>query len=205
MRKTRLSVSKTSLSHSDSDRRIVSTSCAECRLIRSIPFPFLIRRPSSSWAASKEKLSMPRELVQVVQRVCVTRDRALGEQGHSPLGTGARLAILTGQVFVINRDMSRTCTISSWIVKPSRNREFVVAWRAYAKWLVSRPGLTSPPRLFRDSVDPAHYVGVDCWQDKDAFTEIQSGVDYGRQSYKLQQLTIHFSSWTLSDETEEES
>jgi heme-degrading monooxygenase HmoA len=101
--------------------------------------------------------------------------------------------------------MSKTCTISSWIVKPSRNGEFVAAWQAYAKWLVSRPGLTSPSQLFRDSVDPAHYMGIDYWQDKDAFTAIQTGVDYGRQLYKLQQLAIHFSSWTLNDETDDQS
>ena len=134
------------------------------------------------------------------------------ERGHNSLGPAlvsfqcmvrplmARRKAQHGLDPNASRELS-TCIISSWVVKRGRDLEFVAAWQAYAKWLISKHGSKGSPQLFRDNLDPAHYVSIDYWDDNEALTAIRNSVYFCRESYRLQQLTMHFSSWTLTPET----
>jgi len=93
-------------------------------------------------------------------------------------------------------------TISNWTVKRGHDKEFVTAWKSFANWIVLQKG-TGPTSLFKDELDPAHYVSIESWEDQSIRAAIQKGVPFGRQSYKLQQLTIDFSSRSFKKEGEE--
>ena len=93
-------------------------------------------------------------------------------------------------------------TISNWTVKRGRDKEFVEAWKVFANWIVLQKG-TGPTRLLRDDLDPAHYISIESWEDENTRAAIQRGVPFGRQSYKLQQLAIDFSSRPFKEEREE--
>jgi antibiotic biosynthesis monooxygenase len=92
-------------------------------------------------------------------------------------------------------------TISNWTVKRGRDTEFVTAWKVFADWMVLQRG-TGPASLFKDDLDPAHYISIESWEDESTRAAIQKGVPFGRQSYKLQQLTIDFSSRSFKKEGE---
>ena len=98
--------------------------------------------------------------------------------------------------------MPSVYVVRSWIVKRGRDLDFLTAWQAFAKWMVRQEGSTGSTRLFRDTLDPAHYMSVDSWEEEKAPTTFR-GLEFGRQSYKLEQLAVNFSSWTLNLEAEE--
>jgi len=93
-------------------------------------------------------------------------------------------------------------TISNWTVKRGHDKEFVAAWKGFANWIVLQKG-AGPARLFKDDLDPAHYISIESWEDESSRAAIQNGVPFGRQSYKLQQLTIDFFSRSFKKEGEE--
>ncbi len=101
--------------------------------------------------------------------------------------------------------MPKVYIVNSWIVKRGRDKDFVVAWKAFARWIVSQNGATGTTRLFKDDLDPAHYLSVHSWEDETARATVQRGVQFGKESFKLQQLAVDFSSWSLRLEAEEKS
>jgi len=94
--------------------------------------------------------------------------------------------------------------VYSWVVKRGRGEEFVAAWQNFAKWIVKQEGSTGSTRLFRNTLDLAHYMSVDVWKEGKASETIRTGVEFGRQYYKLQQLTDNFSSWSFKLEAEQQ-
>ncbi len=99
--------------------------------------------------------------------------------------------------------MPRVYVVRSWVVKRGRDEDFLTAWKGFARWMVRQDGSTGSTRLFRDTLDPAHYMSVDSWEEEKASATTR-GLEFGRQSYKLEQLTVNFSSWTLKLEAEEQ-
>ena|SRR5215510_1829763 len=95
-----------------------------------------------------------------------------------------------------------TYTIRNWTVKRGRDQDFVAAWRVFARWMVSQKGMIGPARLFKDNLDPAHYVSIDSWEDEATRDSIQVGVQFGKQAYKLEQLSMDSSSRSFSLEAE---
>ena len=93
-------------------------------------------------------------------------------------------------------------TISNWTVKRGREKEFVAAWKNFANWIVRQKG-TGPASLFKDDLDPAHYTSIESWEDESTRAAIQKGIPFGRESYKLQQFSIDFSSRSFKKEGEE--
>ncbi len=100
--------------------------------------------------------------------------------------------------------MTKVYTVYSWVVKRGRGEEFVAEWQDFAKWIVKQEGSTGSTQLFRDTLDPAHYMSVEVWKEEKASETIRKGVEFGRQRYKLQQLTDNFSSWMLKLEAEQQ-
>ncbi len=100
--------------------------------------------------------------------------------------------------------MTNVYTVYSWVVKRGRGKEFVSAWQNFAKWIVKQEGSTGLTQLFKDTLDPAHYMSVDAWKEEKTSEMIRKGVEFGRQYYKLQQLTDNFSSWMLKLEAEQQ-
>ena len=107
------------------------------------------------------------------------------------------------RVYSADTKLPKLYIVNSWIVKRGRDKEFVAAWKAFAKWLVSQKGSMGSTRLFKDDLDPAHYLSVDSWENGAVHAAFRRGVQFGKQSYRLQKLTIDFSSWTLTLEAEE--
>ncbi len=99
--------------------------------------------------------------------------------------------------------MSKTYTIRTWTIKRGRDKDFLAAWKDFAKWITSQDGAVGPARLFRDNLDPAHFVSIDSWQDETARDLIHAGVQFGKQSYKLEQLAMDSSYRSLTLEAEE--
>ena len=125
--------------------------------------------------------------------VRLSKDRALsmGKVQSTPLSPKKRMT-----------QLPKVCIIQSWIVKRTREHDFLTAWRTHAKWIVNQEGSTGSARLFKDTLDPAHYVSVHSWEEEKVSTATR-GVEFGRQTYKLEQLTVNFSSWKLKLEGEE--
>ncbi len=101
--------------------------------------------------------------------------------------------------------MMKVYTVYSWVVKRGHGKEFVAAWQNFAKWIARQEGSTGSTWLFKDTIDPAHYISVDAWKEEKASKTVRKGVEFGRQYYKLQQLTDNFSSWTLQLEAKQEA
>jgi len=81
--------------------------------------------------------------------------------------------------------------------------DFIDAWKAFARWIASQEGAIGPVRLFKDNLDPAHYVSIDSWVNASARDSLQAGVQFGRQYYKLEQLAMDSSSRSFRLEAEE--
>ena len=98
--------------------------------------------------------------------------------------------------------LTRVYIVQSWIVKRNREHDFLAAWQAYAKWIINQEGSTGPAQLFKDTLDPAHYMSVHSWAEEKVLTTTR-GVEFGRQTHKLEQLSVNFTSWKMNLEGEE--
>ena len=99
--------------------------------------------------------------------------------------------------------MSKAYTIRNWTVKRGRDNDFLATWKVFAGWMISQQGAIGPIRLFKDNLDPAHYISIDSWEDENVRDSIQDSVHFGKQSYKLEQLAMDFSYRSFSLEAEE--
>ncbi len=99
--------------------------------------------------------------------------------------------------------MAKGFTVYSWTVKRGQERQFVEAWKNFAKWVTRQTGSERSTRLFRDLDSMGHFLSVDSWENEESLRMFLKETEYGHRVEALRKFLDGLSSWPLKLEAEE--
>lgn len=63
-------------------------------------------------------------------------------------------------------DRDKVYTFGSWLVKPGKEGDFILAWETFGRWTSqNQPGMEGEARLLQDIDQPSRFVSIGGWSD----------------------------------------
>lgn len=67
--------------------------------------------------------------------------------------------------------MSKTAnlyTLGIWLVKPDREKDFIAAWKEFARWTINNQNGAVSGTLLQDTQHPQRFISFGPWKDKES-------------------------------------
>jgi heme-degrading monooxygenase HmoA len=87
--------------------------------------------------------------------------------------------------------MAETYTVGMWKAKAGEEREFIEAWREFAAWGSTMPGVGTL-RLTRDANDPSRFLSFAPWESIEAIHAWKSSDEFKERIGRVKGHTDEF-------------
>ncbi len=92
-------------------------------------------------------------------------------------------------------------SLTTWIVKPENEDEFVRRWTEFADWSAAE-GLSASAKLLRDVDDRSRFISFGPWETLDSIRRWRTLPDHQKHVEALSEVVDHFEPRTLEQVTE---